>query len=79
MAGFYLNKISQKSIVHGEDIQSLADLSASFETARDMNILPFGFVNVLQLFLIAALPFFTLVVSIFPLQEIIKCMLRMFI
>lgn len=75
----WLDKISAKSVVSAEDIQSLADLSNSYETTRDMNILPFRFGNVLQLFIIAALPLLPLIFTIIPLQEIIRCIVRIFV
>lgn len=72
----WLDNISASSIVNGDDIQSLADLSNSFETTRDMNILPFGLANVLQLFVISSLPLLPLIFTILPFEEIIRCVIR---
>ncbi len=75
----WLDKITSKSIVEAEDIQSLADLSNSFEATRDMKVLPFGFGNVLQLFIISILPLLPLIFTLIPLVEIIRCVVRIFV
>ena len=54
------------------DIQSLADLSNSFQVVRGIQILPIGFRSVLMLIAATALPFLPLALSVLPLEELIR-------
>jgi hypothetical protein len=54
------------------DIQSLADLSNSFQVVRGMQVLPVGFRSVLALIASTALPFLPLALSVLPLEELVR-------
>ncbi len=80
LASRYVNDFRHKWIeggLEGEpvlgtgDIQSLADLSNSFDVVREMGILPFGRQTVLQLAIMLALPLFPLTLTMIPLEEMI--------
>ncbi len=53
------------------DIQSLADLSNSFEVVREMRVLPFGKQTVVNLAILIALPLFPLTLTMIPFEEMI--------
>ena len=53
------------------DIQSLADLSNSFEVVRTVSIFPFGRRTLTQFAVIFALPILPLTLTMFPLNEIV--------
>jgi len=53
------------------DIQSLADLSNSFEVVRTVNAFPFGKRTLIQFAVIVALPILPLTLTMFPLSEIL--------
>jgi hypothetical protein len=53
------------------DIQSLADLSNSFEVVQEMRAVPFGRAAVLRLALVTALPFVPLLLTMIPLEQLI--------
>lgn len=68
--------------VHGEspekeplmgsgDIQSLADLGNSFQVIRDIRPYPFGRDSIFQLIVITLIPISPLVLTLFPLEELI--------
>ena len=61
------------------DIQSLADLSNSFETVSDMRILPFGKTAVVQLAITSALPLAPLLLTVMPLEQLIARALGIFL
>jgi hypothetical protein len=81
VAARYVNDFRQKWIETGSeraqsllgtaDIQSLADLSNSFDVLREMRMLPFGRQTVVQLALLIALPLFPLTLTMIPLEEIV--------
>jgi hypothetical protein len=58
------------------DIQSLADLGNSFEIVRSVSVFPFGRRTLLQLALIIALPILPLTLTMFPLDEILRRLLK---
>lgn len=60
-----------EALVGTADIQSLADLSNSFEVVREMRLAPFGKATVLRLALLIALPFFPLLLTMIPLEQLI--------
>jgi hypothetical protein len=61
-----------ESLVGTSDIQSLADLSGSFNVVRSMRTFPFGRETVLQLVVTTALPGLPLLLTVMPLEEIVK-------
>jgi hypothetical protein len=54
------------------DIQSLADLANSFEIIRKMRLFPFGSGALIILALSALVPMLPLLLTVFPLDEIVK-------
>jgi hypothetical protein len=58
-------------LVGTADIQSLADLSNSFEVVREMRMAPFGRAAVLRLVLLIALPLAPLLLTMIPLEQLI--------
>ena len=59
------------------DIQSLADLTRSFEVVQEMNLLPFSNKSVVRLAIILVLPILPLFLTMIPLSEIIDRPLKM--
>jgi hypothetical protein len=53
------------------DIQSLADLTNSFEVVRAVNAFPIGKRTLIQFAVIVALPILPLTLTMFPLSEIL--------
>jgi hypothetical protein len=54
------------------DIQSLADLSNSFEIVKSMNLVPFTKETVIQLGVTAVVPIAPLVLTLIPLEDLLK-------
>ena len=67
-----------ETLVGSADIQSLADLSNSFEVVQEMRLVPFGRVTVLRLVLLTALPFAPLMLTMIPLEQLIDRVLGVF-
>lgn len=67
----------QKNILGSADIQSLADLSNSFQVAQDMRILPFSLRNLVQLIIISAVPMFPLALTMFKFEDIIQFAIKL--
>ena len=63
---------SDEQLVGSGDIQSLADLANSFEVVRTMRIFPFSKEAVVQLILATLLPIAPLLLSMMPLEELLK-------
>jgi hypothetical protein len=63
-------------LVGSADIQSLADLGNSFEIVRGMRVVPFTRDTVLQLVAITVLPIAPLVLTMVPLEELLKRLLQ---
>jgi hypothetical protein len=61
-----------ESLVGTADIQSLADLSNSFEVVQEMRMVPFGRAIVLQVAMLTVLPFLPLVLTMIPLEQLIN-------
>jgi hypothetical protein len=61
----------QEAVLGTGDIQSLADLSASFDVAREMRLLPIDIRSVVELAMLAALPLLPLTLTIIPLEDMI--------
>ena len=59
------------ALLGSADIQSLADLANSFQVVQSMRTVPFGKEALIQLNVIIALPFLPLVLTMFPLEELI--------
>jgi hypothetical protein len=61
----------QEAVLGTGDIQSLADLSASFDVAREMRLIPIDIRSVVELAMLAALPLLPLTLTIIPLEDMI--------
>jgi hypothetical protein len=57
------------------DLQSLADLGNSFQVIREIQPFPFGKDTVIQLVVLTLIPILPLVLTIIPLEELIKKLL----
>jgi hypothetical protein len=68
-----------ESLVGTADIQSLADLSNSFEVVREMRLVPFGRATVLRLALLIVLPLLPLLLTMIPLEQLIDRALGVFL
>jgi hypothetical protein len=66
-------------LVGTADIQSLADLSNSFDVVREMRLVPFGRATVLRLALMTVLPLAPLLLTMIPLEEMIDRALSVFL
>jgi hypothetical protein len=62
---------ASESLLGSADIQSLADLSGSFDVVRETRLLPFGKQTVLQLALVIALPLAPLALTMVPFEEML--------
>jgi hypothetical protein len=70
---------TDESLVGTADIQSLADLSNSFEVVREMRLVPIGWATVLRLALLTALPLAPLTLTMIPLEELIDRAIGVFL
>ena len=68
-----------EALVGTADIQSLADLSNSFEVVREMRLVPFGKATVLRLALLIALPLVPLTLTMIPVEQMIDRALGVFL
>ena len=85
LASRYVSEFDQKWIradppereplVGSADIQSLADLANSFEVVNRMQPVPFGKETIILLVVATALPILPLMLTMFPLDELIKRLL----
>ena len=66
---------ADEGLLGSGDIQSLADLGNSFQVIRDIKPFPFGRDTVIQLIVITLLPVLPLVLTLFPLEELIMKLL----
>ena len=71
------SKPSGEALIGSADIQSLADLSNSYQVIREMRSMPFGWNDVLRFAVIVALPFAPLMLTMIPLNEIIGRLLKL--
>jgi hypothetical protein len=62
---------TSEKILGTGDIQSLADLANSYAVVREMNLVPFGRGDVIQLVVATALPLLPLLLTIMPLEELV--------
>jgi len=65
------DSVPEDALLGTADIQSLADLSNSFEVVRTVSIFPFGRRTLTQFAVIFALPILPLTLTMFPLNEIL--------
>ena len=63
---------ADEPLLGSSDIQSLADVSNSFDVVRTMNLAPFTKETVIQLAVAAVLPLAPLLLTIMPLEELLK-------
>jgi hypothetical protein len=63
-------------LVGSADIQSLADLANSFEVIQTMRPFPFGKEAVIRLVITVALPILPLLLTMFPLDELVARLVR---
>ena len=63
---------AEEQLLGSADIQSLADLGNSFQVIRDISPCPFGRDTVLQLVFFTVMPVLPLVLTVIPLEELIK-------
>ncbi len=67
-----------EALIGSSDIQSLADLGNSFEIVRKMRPVPFDLMTaILPIVAAAAIPFLPLLLTVFPLEEIVKNVIGM--
>ena len=68
--------VPDEPLVGSADIQSLADLSNSYEVLRDMRWVPFSAHTVLQLAVTTLLPALPLTLTMMPLEELLDRLLQ---
>jgi hypothetical protein len=68
-----------EALVGSADIQSLADLANSYDVARETNLVPFGWVVVVRLIIVLAIPLLPLSLTMIPLGELIDRAVKMLI
>jgi hypothetical protein len=66
-----------EAILGTADIQSLADLANSYDVVREMRLLPFGVKDVARLAGSTLIPFVPLLLTVMPLEELIKRLMSM--
>ena len=66
-----INTPPSEEVLGSGDIQSLADLNSSYEIVSDMRLVPFGLVDITRLAAATAAPLVPLLLTIFPLEELI--------
>jgi hypothetical protein len=66
---------NNEQLLGSGDIQSLADLGNSFQVIREMRPVPFGRDTVVQLIVIVLIPVSPLILTMMPLEELIKKLL----
>ena len=64
--------VAHERLIGSSDIQSLADLANSFQVIRDIRSFPFDKDTVIQVALFALIPILPLVLTMIPLEELIK-------
>lgn len=71
------NVKSDEVLLGTADIQSLSDLSSSFEVTNKMRLVPFNHITPIQLAVLIALPFVPLILTMIPLKEVIDSIIKM--
>ncbi len=64
-------RAGSEEVLGSGDIQSLADLNNSYEIVSDMRTVPFGLEDITRLAAATAAPLVPLLLTIFPLEELI--------
>ena len=87
LASRYVNEFDQKwirgkasadeALVGSADIQSLADMSGSYDIIREMQPFPFGKQTVLNLAVVTLLPIAPLVLTMIPFEELLNRIFKM--
>jgi hypothetical protein len=67
---------AEEPLIGSSDIQSLADLGNSLTVVREMRVAPFTMQTVLQLVVSTLLPVAPLLVTMIPLEELLKRLLK---
>jgi hypothetical protein len=70
---------ANEPLVGSADIQSLADLGNSFEVVRTMRLVPFGKEAILQLAAATLIPVVPLLLTMMPLEELLKGLVRILV
>ena len=63
---------ADEPFVGSGDIQSLADLGNSYEVVRTMRVVPFTKESILQLAAVTVAPIVPLLLTMMPLEELLK-------
>jgi hypothetical protein len=71
-----LNTPPSEEVLGSGDIQSLADLNNSYEIVSDMRFVPFGLKDIIRLAAATAAPLAPLLLTIFPLEELIERLVK---
>jgi len=71
-----LNAPPSEEVLGSGDIQSLADLNNSYEIVSDMRAVPFGLQDITRLAAATAAPLVPLLLTIFPLEELIMRLVK---
>jgi hypothetical protein len=68
---------SEEPLLGTSDIQSLADLANSFEVVSRMRLFPVSKETLLRLVIMIALPFLPLMLTMFPLDELVRRLFKL--
>ena len=71
-----LNAPPSEEVLGSGDIQSLADLNSSYEIVSDMRAVPFKLDDIIRLAAATAAPLVPLLLTIFPLEELIERLVK---
>jgi hypothetical protein len=71
-----LNTPPVEEVLGSGDIQSLADLNSGYEIVSDMRAVPFGLEDIIRLAAATAAPLVPLLLTIFPLEELIMQLVK---
>lgn len=66
--------VAEERLIGSSDIQSLADLANSYQVIRDIRSFPFDKETVLQVIFFVLIPILPLILTMIPLEELIKKM-----
>ena len=82
LASYYVNDFRAKwradspagreALLGSADIQSLADLTNSLDVVREMRVVPFGKETIVVVAITLALPLAPLVLTMVPLEELVR-------
>jgi len=64
--------VDDEKLLGSSDIQSLADMANSFQVVRDIRSFPFDKDTVIQVLFFVLMPIVPLVLTMIPLEELIK-------